>query len=220
MKIDGRRAVERSTDHMQQGKVSTWLAVVLAVCLVGAGALVGLVATGGLPGLFAVNSESRSSQVVNSITREQQVVLLSLAIQGIEEKKQNREFVPGFVVPGSERAVFMMYSFKAKIGLEGRDVKVSPKGDNAFLVIVPDFVFIGHSDEQFRLAAQENGLLSWATTPEIDREEMVNTILNDGAQRTYIDSNREILQSQTKVFYTNIIHGIDPNIELTFDFGS
>jgi hypothetical protein len=188
---------------MQQGKVSTWLAVVLAVCLVGAGALVGLVATGGLPGLFGVNSESRSSQVVNSITREQQVVLLSLA-----------------VVPGSERAVFMMYSFKAKIGLEGRDVKVSPKGDNAFLVVVPDFVFIGHSDEQFRLAAQENGLLSWATTPEIDREEMVNTILNDGAQRTYIDSNREILQSQTKVFYTNIIHGIDPNIELTFDFGS
>jgi hypothetical protein len=195
-----------------------WLGVPLAICLVGVGALAALGATGGLGGLFGA-SESRSSQVITSIAREQQVVLLSLGIQGIDKKGTNSELPFGIEIPGSERALFLQYSFKAKLGLEGGDVKIVPSGEHGYLITVPEFVFVGHSDEHFELISENGGLLSWLT-PEIDQMAMVTTILNDEAQRRYISEHRELLQDQTRVFYTSIVQSIDPESTLTFDFGS
>ena len=101
-----------------------WLILLLSVCLVAAGALIGVVTVRALPGIeaFGTESESSNTQIVNAVTREQQVVLLSLGIQGIATKTRTTTFL-GVEVPGSERATFLQYAFRAKLGVDGKDVR-------------------------------------------------------------------------------------------------
>ncbi|MCC6270916.1 MAG: hypothetical protein IT190_06535 [Microbacteriaceae bacterium] len=165
---------------------------------------------------FGSQSQSRDSQVISSISRVDQVVLLSLGIQGIAEKNENSLFF-GMDVPGSERTSFLQYSFNAKLGIEGKDVTIRQTGPNAFVVSIPQFIFIGHSNENFRLAAENNGLLSWVT-PEISSIEMINNILDSDAEYEYIIRNREVLEDQAKTFYGNIITSIDPSVFVRFEF--
>ncbi|MBA3020933.1 hypothetical protein [Propionicimonas sp.] len=199
--------------------VRAWLIGLLAVGLVGGGAAAALGVVQAFPGfqLFGVSSETRTTQIINSVTRKEQVVLLSLGIQGITKKEQGCTKVLGVEVPGSERAVFMQYGFNAKVGIDGKDVTIVHKGEKQYLVSVPKFMFIGHSDEHFELAVENNGVLSW-TSPEIDKLAMINAILNDEAQRGYVDQNQEILKDQAKAFYTGVISGIDQTISLSFEF--
>lgn len=163
--------------------------------------------------LFGTELESSNTQIVNSITREEQVVLLSLGIQGISTKKANATFV----VPGTERATFLQYSFNAKIGTDGKDVKIAQSGDKEYLVSISRFIFLGHSNDTFQVAAEGNGALSWAT-PEIDTVEMINSILNDEAQAQDITSNQEMLKDQATAFYTGIIAAVDPTVTVRVEF--
>lgn len=166
---------------------------------------------------FLKDVVDRDSRTVASLTREEQVVLLSLGIQGIAERNE-KSSVLGFDVPGSGRATFLQYEFNAKLGLEGKDVTIEPTGEESLLITIPEFVFIGHDNPNFRLAAEDNGVLSWIT-PETDTIDMINNILDSEAQQEYIDSNEDILRDQAEVFYTSIVESVDPDISLTFDFG-
>lgn len=190
-------------------------------------AIVALVAVGAFSALWAMNaffsfspfgaaSESRDTQVINSITREEQVVLLSLGIQGISEKSEISTLF-GTKFPGSERTKFIQYAFNAKLGIEGKDVRIEQTGENAYLVCIPEFIFIGHTNEDFRLVAENNGLLSLGT-PEIDSIEMVNEILDQDAQKLYVDNNEEILRDQASAFYSGIITSVDPVVVVEFEF--
>ena len=180
---------------------------------------VGAFAAGQLtPKLFALGSESESTdtRVIQAITREEQVVLLSLGIQGISEKTERITFL-GVEVPGSERASFVQYSFNAKLGIDGRDVRIVPSGEKKYRISIPEYIFIGHSNEDFKLVAENNGALSFIT-PENDPVEMINSILSEDAQAEYIENNEEILREQALAFYSGIITGIDPEISITYDF--
>lgn len=184
--------------------------------------VIGVMATLGaiqfFPGLVMLETESKSenTQVVDAVTRQEQVVLLSLGIQGISEKNEKSKFF-GLDIPGSARASFIQYAFTAKLGLEGKDVEVVKTGDTDYLVFIPAFIFIGHDDETFKLVAEKNGVLS-AVTPKIDGVEAVTSILNDDAKDQYIESNIDILEDQARVFYTSIITSIDPAITIRFEF--
>lgn len=184
------------------------------------GAALALGATMALSGtpLFGSTSESHNTQIVKSITREEQVVLVGLGIEGISQKNKKGEIF-GIEIPGSDRAVFLRYSFTAKLGLEGKDVTVTETGENQYLVSIPQFIFIGHGNPTFETAAQQDGILSW-TVPEIDPVEMINEILNDDAKDQYIKANEDLLRDQAKAFYGNIIKGIDPDAEVRFEFRS
>lgn len=172
------------------------------------------------PILFDDRSDSHDSRAIQSLSREEQVVLMRLGIQGIAEKNEAGKFpFLKINIPGSERATFLQYEFNAKLGIEGRDVKVEQTADNEYLVTIPEFVFIGHSDESFRLVTEANGILSWAT-PKIDTVEMINKVLNEDEQDAYISKNEDILKDQAKFFYGNIFKGIDPDIEVKFEFAS
>lgn len=162
------------------------------------------------------NAESRTTQVVQSVTKKQEVVLLSLGIQGIAESTDKSKIL-GIDIPGSDRATFLQYNFSAKLGLDGESVRVVSTGENSYRIVIPEFVFIGHDDESFRLVAEDNGVLSWVT-PEVDTAEMISGILNDEAEAKYVDANIDILKDQAKVFYTGIISSIDPDVSLTFEF--
>ena len=47
---------------------------------------------------------------------------------------------------------------------------------------------------------------------------MINSILSEDAQAEYIADNEEILREQAIFFYSSIITGIDPEIDITYDF--
>lgn len=199
-----------------KAKVLLWPLLLMMVLALGAGVLVAMYAAS-WASPFGLASDERNSQVVKSITKEEQVVLLGLGIEGIDEKRQNGTFF-GVPVPGSERATFLRYSFDAKLGIEGKDVEIDQRGENSFLVTVPEFIFVGIDNHDYDVAVESNGILSW-TTAEIDELEMVNNVLNDEVKAAHIESNIDALKDQARRFYSGIIESIDPDVDLEFQFG-
>jgi hypothetical protein len=167
---------------------------------------------------FGIESESHDSQVIHAIERTQEVSLLSLGIQGIKDEHKNAK-VFGHTVPGTGETVYVQYNFNAKLGIDGADVNVTKTGNRAYRISVPKFIFIGYDEPTFKVAVEDNGVLSWAT-PDIDKVKMVSELLNDDARKTYIGSNAALLREQTKVFYDRLVSSIDPDAETTYEFRS
>lgn len=208
--------MDTQTQHPYAGQARRsplrWLVV---AGLVVAALLVGNV----LPKLLPSGSgESLNTQVVRSVKLEEQVVLVSLGIQGIVEKNAESTIF-GVAVPGTGRTLYLQYSYAAKLGIEGEDVTIEQTGDKEFLVTIPEFIFIGHDDEQFKVAVENNGVLSF-TTPEIDTATLITEILSDDARAEHVKANREILEHQATSFYTGIIKGIDHDIDVDVKFRS
>ncbi len=167
---------------------------------------------------LGITAESHDSQVINAIERTQEVSLLSLGVQGIKEKDASAKIF-GKSIPGTGEKVFLQYEFDAKLGIDGAKVKVTKTGENAYLISVPEFRFIGYDKPTFKVAVEDGGVLSWAT-PDIDKLEMVNEILNDDARQAYIASNEGLLKEQARMFYDRLITSIDPDVVTTFEFRS
>lgn len=167
---------------------------------------------------LGIDSESHDSQVIQAIECTQEVSLLKLGIQGIKDEDQSAEIF-GDSIPGTGEKVYLQYAFDAKLGIDGTQVKVAKTGKNAYLISVPEFIFIGYDEPTFEVAFEDDEVLSWLT-PDIDRVEMVNEILDDDAQQTYIASNEELLEEQTRTFYDSLITSIDPAAVTTFAFRS
>lgn len=191
--------------------------IVAVVCII-AGAFVALWGANVFPNLaiFGQQEESHDSQIINAVDRVEQIALVSLGIQGITESRANSE-VFGIKVPGSDRATFIQYSFRGKLGINGEAVTVTPTGENSYRVTIPVFIFIGYDDLDFKLAAQNNGVLSWVTA-DIDSLEIVNDVLDDESQQQYLQANEDLLQEQAQTFYESIIHSVDPEIDVEFVF--
>ena len=197
-----------------------WALLVLSLLLVFSLALgVFTVAkTQGLLSPFGIESESHDSQVINAIERTEEVSLVRLGIQGIKENSDSATLF-GKSVPGSKETVFLQYNFDAKLGVDGAKVKVTRTGQSTYRVSVPEFKFIGYDKLTFKVAAEDGGVLSWATS-DIDKVKMVNEILNGGARQAYLDSYEDVLREQAKTFYGTLITSIDPAAVTTFEFKS
>lgn len=190
--------------------------VVVACVLVGAA--VGLLSANAFPqfALFSQQEESHDSQVINAVDRIEQVALVSLGIQGITERRASSELL-GIKVPGSDRVTFIQYSFNGKLGIDGEDVTVTPTGENSYRVTIPQFIFIGYDNLDFKRAAENNGVLSWVTA-DIDPLDIVNDVLDEAGQQEYIKMNKDVLEEQAETFYRSIIGSVDPEIEVEFAF--
>ncbi len=194
-------------------------AAVAVVCLVG-GALVGLWGAVKFPSfdLFGQREESSDSQVINAVDRVEQVALVSLGIQGITESRSNSE-VLGIKVPGSDRVTFIQYSFNGKLGIDGAGVTVTPTGEHMYRVTIPKFIFIGYDNLDFKVAAENNGVLSWVTE-DIDTLDIVNDVLDENAQQQYLRANTDVLKDQSETFYRSIITSVDPDAVVEFTFSN
>ena len=189
------------------------LLVGFVLLLIAAAAVAGLTA-----GRFLGATESRDTQVIRSITREEQVVLLTAGITDVMQERGDGLDVFGlFTLPGSERAMLLRYEFDAKFGIEGGEVSITKTGDDAYVISIPRFVFLGYENPDVSVANEENGILSW-TTPEIDKAEVVETVLSAAAVDSHIDGFRPVLEEQARAFYGGIITAIDPAITLEFEF--
>lgn len=188
----------------------------LAVFVAAVVALTLVMAAGWSP--FGLRSETHDTQVIQAIKRTQEVSLLSLGIQGIASKEQNRT-VFGHDVPGTGESLFLQYNFRAKLGIDGSKVTVDTKGKNTYRVTIPEFIFIGYDDPTFKTAVEHGGVLSF-TTRDIDKVEMVNEILDDDARQGYIDQNEDLLRDQAKLFYESLITSVEPAAVVTFNYTS
>lgn len=137
-----------------------------------------------------------------------------MAIQGLQQKNSVGNFF-GLTVPGSDRAMFIRYSFDAKVGVDGSQVEIDPTRANEFTITVPKFKFIGYDEPTFGLAAEQNGVLSWFT-PQIDQLGAANEILGPDNRAENLKKNDQLLRQQTEFFYTNLVHAIDPEATLKF----
>jgi hypothetical protein len=169
-----------------------------------------------LPELFAAEETTSDSQVIEAVSRTEEVALLALAVQGIERKDTQGKLL-GVTVPASDRTALLQYEFTAKVGVDGSDVTVDGNGDDGYIVTVPPFIFVGYDAPRFEDPIESNGAISWLT-PEIKETEMVNEILSAEKQQEYIAAHLEDLRAQTEAFYEGIVLGVDPSARVEFRF--
>lgn len=162
-------------------------------------------------------AESSNTQVITAVERQEQIVLLSASTQGLSEERR-ASILFGKHVPGSGRTQLVQYSYSAKLGVEGADVEIRETGENEFLITVPEFIVIGHSNADFQTVFDDAGVLS-AMTDRIDTASTISGILSEETiADEVISSNRELLEDQARLFYTGIISGIDADVDLEFAF--
>lgn len=165
-----------------------------------------------------VHTEVQDTELIEKMVEEEEVVLLSLATQGLEERKtSNENFLGLFDIPGTGKTKFIRYEFEAKLGIEGQDVVIEETGPGEFRVTVPSFIFIGHDNVRFRTAAEVKGVLSWVT-PEKSEFDIANEILSDDKKKAYIKQYEDLLHDQAVAHYTQIVSSIDPSVKLEFAF--
>ena len=202
-----------------KARVLLWpLLLITALVVAGTGAAF---AFGGLnalalSSLFTSSSNERDSQVVQAVTRLQEVALLSLHIEGVARHESNGEIL-GVAVPASKKTTLIQYKFDAKLGIDGSQVKIEPTGPESFRVTIPEFIGIGFDDPVFEDPLESNDALSWLTPPAVQTH-MINNILSDENKQKYITQNEAALKEQAKVFYSEIIASVDPEITIGFEF--
>lgn len=198
-------------------RILLWPLVLVALLLI-AGAIFLVIKVPAISSLFGSHTEENSSQLITSITRTEEVSLVSLGIQGIDSKKtKGKDPFFGLEIPGGDNATFIQYEFKAKLGIDGSKTKIEQIGEDSYRVSIPEFIFIGNDDVKFTLVAETGGALSF-TAPKVNQVDMVNKVLNSKAQEKYIADNEDVLRDQAKFFYSGIIQAIDPKATLEFTF--
>ncbi|MET3719189.1 DUF4230 domain-containing protein [Arthrobacter sp. UYEF21] len=202
-----------------KARVLLWPAALLLV-LLGGGAAAAF-ASGGvnalaLKSLFTSSSSERDSQVVQAVTRVQEVALLSLHIEGIDRYESNREIF-GVAIPASEKTTLLQYKFDAKLGVDGAKVKVERTGPESLRVTIPESKFIGFDNPVFEDALESGNPLSWLAEPAVQTR-MVNNILSNENKQKYISQNEEALKEQAKAYYSGIIASVAPEVTLDFYF--
>lgn len=197
-------------------KTPLWakLLAIFFVLLLIAGAALGGIIVGKLLGA----TEERVVQVVRSVQVEEQVILLTAGIAEEIPLRGDKLNVFGFFdIPFTERAINVKFDFDGKFGIEGKDVEIEQTAENAYVIKIPRFEYLGYDNPKFSVANVSNGVLSW-TTEEIDQLDAAEYALSDEAAQEHIDGFRDVLQVQAEKFYTRIVTGIDPTITLEFEF--
>lgn len=187
---------------------------ILAIALIGGAAVAGVA----LGRFFMPATEMTDSQIYQSVERKEEVALLALGIQGIARENEPGKIL-GVPLPAGDRTTMIQYEFTAKVGIDGAAVHIdeATSGENSFVISIPEFIFIGYDDPHFEDPIEGNGPLSFLTD-EIEETEMINSILSDEKQQSYIDDHVELLRDQAQDYYTGIVHSIDPQTTLTFEF--
>ncbi len=202
---------------MSKGKL--WVSIVILVVLL---PVVGLIAfkSGSASSVLSepieVETESSTTEIVTAVEREEQVVLVSSSVQGLH-KTETRTTALGRGVPGTARTNFLQYTYTAKLGIEGQDVSIRETADNAYTIVIPEFTFIGYSDPTFDTVLENGGILSFVS-PEIDTADVITDVLNGEAKAEHLRRNKALMKDQAKVFYSGIVHAIDEDAKLTFEY--
>lgn len=202
-----------NSNHVPRIKVGlTCLAIGFIV-----GALAFVFIKPSIPGIFASETHEDNRQILQAVTRQQNIELLKVRVQGIAEKDSQAKFM-GYKVPGANRALYLQYAYGIQLGIDGSQVQIKRVGEDHYRLTIPAFKVPGHSNIDLKKAVEKNGAISLVAPPEIDAAEMASKILSEDAEKKHIADNRDALQQQSKTFYDSIIHAINPDAKIDYDF--
>jgi hypothetical protein len=194
--------------------LATFGVVVLVIGALIAGVAAGLLTPPWLASALGPQTPIKNEQVVTSIEKEEQSVLLTLGTQGISEAKG----IPPAILrdfPLLQKARLMQYSMRVKLGVDA--VSIDAVEDHKFRVTVPKFVWIGQEDLKIERVFSDDGALS-AFTEQDSEAEQFNAIIDDELKRTYLEANDQALRDQAEAYFTKLARSIDPAAELEFVF--
>ena len=169
-----------------RARVLLWpllLFIVLVVAATGAALAFGGLNSLALGSLFTTSSDERDSQVIQFVTPQQEVALLSLHIQGIDRDVSNGKIL-GVVIPASEKTTLIQYEFDSKLGVDGSQVEIEPTGPGSFRVRIPKFIAIGFDGPVFEDPIESNNMLSWLAPPAVQTRVINNTLSDENSRST------------------------------------
>lgn len=164
----------------------------------------------------SVEVETSRTEVIKSIERHEEIVLLSAATQGLHTVEKDAQ-IWKWDLPRSKRTNILQYSFTSKLGIDGRDVDIREIGDDHYRIIIPEFEVIGYVEPQFQTVLRDGQALSFVTE-DVDTAEIITEILNDVKWKEHVDANRDLMQQQARAFYSNIVYAVDDDVQLQFEF--
>lgn len=123
-------------------KIPLWL--LLAVALVMLVFWVMGIFVGRTPFLSTVITNSKETQVVKAMKKQKQVSILALSITDIYSQSQVSK-VAGVQIPLSKKTSYLQGTFDAKLGFDGKDVKIKKikSKEQSFQITIPKFIVIG-----------------------------------------------------------------------------
>ncbi|WCC80457.1 hypothetical protein O6R08_02745 [Cutibacterium equinum] len=168
----------------------------------------------GFGDVAGTSEKTTDRRVVESMELKGDVILLSMRMEGILQKDQART-LGGHEIWGTTKTQFIQYGYDAQLGVDGQAVKVKREDPTHITVTVPPFKFIGHSNEEFKKAAENDGALSFVTA-DIDTAKAITEVLNPATEQQQVKENGKTLKAQCEKFYRGIAEGIDPNVKIKF----
>lgn len=161
-------------------------------------------------------STSSDSRIVQSIETKQDIALLNVSVQGLKKVENGASFLKTRI-PGSSQTFYLPYRYTANLGIDGEQVAIKKSGDKSYTISVPEFKVLGNSSPSFEKPVENGDLLSFLAE-NADQSKLTTEILSDESLSVHISENKELLRKQCETFYSNIIHAIDPEITLTFEY--
>lgn len=160
---------------------------------------------------------TRDSQAIMAIELQDEIVLMSSAMNGTHQVENHRKVFGDRRMWGSGKSVLVEYSYKSKLGFNGEDVNIKPKRNNRYEIIIPEFKVIGYDDVDMKTVDTRNGPLSFGTE-DIDTGQLITQIMDSNKIGEIIDDNRQLLELQTEDFFWDLILEIDDEVDLDFTF--
>ena len=160
---------------------------------------------------------SATTSVVESIRKENQIVLLSASVQVVDHETSARAIL-NWTLPGTTRDQWVRYTYRAKLGIEGRDVVITELDPQHYRIHIPKFITIGITDPVFEEIVDTGGVFSFVSH-DIDEFETVNRLQNDSAAMAQLlADNRDFLKEQAEFVYRTLVNAIDPSATVEFTF--
>lgn len=194
--------------------MSKFFNVVLVVALLGALGFSIVAARGKVN--WGIWSRSTQTEVVKSVEFSQDITLMRLGVAEVDSE-ENFAKLNNIELPGTSKEIYLKFTCKLQLGIDGQDVKITKIGDNSYRIAIPKFKSLGISEPDVDTILDQSGALS-LFTKDVDRDELENEMMNNLATDTYIEENRAALEMQAQTFYTSIVHGVDPDVTLQFTF--
>nr|WP_244652413.1 DUF4230 domain-containing protein [Glutamicibacter sp. FBE19] len=165
---------------------------------------------------FDALGASKNTRVLYSIRNVEEVALLSLGVQEIVNASEDKSLF-NVAIPGTTKTSNVQFSFQAKLGIDGQNVKVEDAGSNGYMITIPKFEFIGMENLDIQVLNEENGVLSWVT-PDVDKDAMLAEVVNADLQDKYIENNEQLLRQQAENFYRGLTDSVAPDATVEFVF--
>ena len=119
-----------------------------------------------IPGIFASETHEDNRQILQAVTRQQNIELLKVRVQGIAEKDSQAKFM-GYKVPGANRALYLQYAYGIQLGIDGSQVQIKRVGEDHYRLTIPAFKVPGHSNIDLKKAVEKNGAISLVAPPKL-----------------------------------------------------